>query len=1359
MAWPNPFRRKTANTRDCWGYTFELTDKHLTPEQCEPLKHSYDVLAEKVLDRLNEISPPQSKQLPRGNSQCATTAKNDTYKKDAPEDAPKGSPRDLYAILKEHENSDELLHRFWDDVNTVPSWVDWEQIQRGQDVFYRYGGAMLTGLAYQSLLGGMGAARVVETLARTGGFSTKVARGRLFETTQHILQCTKSLESMQPGGDGFASTIRVRLLHAAVRQRIMKLRAGRPAYYDVEAWGIPINDLDNLATITTFSASLIWMSLPRQGIFVRKQETIDYIALWRYIGYVIGCPDGHFETPGQARRMMEALLLYEIDPSPTSKIMANNIIKSLEGQPPGYTSADFLVASARWLNGNDLCDALGLSRPSTYYWTLIIGQCLFFCVFCYTYRAIPYLDKRKIETLKSVFYEIIVHSKFGLKGQESTFSFKYVPEYSTITEMGECEEEKASFSHVESRNLKAFVIGRFERQANAQYYAAGAGRNKHILNANNSSHSGGAGPRRGSRPTLLKASVSSAAIAGAANEHARQARPLVKSRSQSSSLLELKRPGRPAKGAAGGDDETAQQERSSASANASNSANNSSSNAVQDDDEVAGAIDALRHFRPFHNPELSQPLPEINIAIVGSSSVGKSTFVQCALELPALPESQATERRISIVGDDRIYLVRLLEVPLNEVDIDDDNDDPINWPDTIEDKMMPHVDGVVALYDIQDKSSVEDLPETLSAITKTSIPTVLIANKSDTPPAEREIDPSSFEQAAKRNLGSVPTFQVSDSNPEGHKRGLVTLLNAIVQVSQTSPEEHQRSSSAHRRRAHTNAVRSLSPRIPSAGHSRANSEHTGFVDLKHARVDSKFPAHDQGDRLKVPDDQMGSSFLLEESGSEPATTSSRSSFSGDQDRVPGSSPSSILAESGATFDELVDRLLDQPTSKADLKYTDIFLALYRNFAAPGKLLEAIVQRFDTLEQNASPMIAKSASQLRYLHVLQKWVSGYPGDFAFPKTKRRLQTFATKLSDSRIFAAASREIGLAIDIIAADDDTEWACNDKDSTLLDDPEFNFDSTLSGSTLYDEVTIDNLPKLANQQLLYVEQAQRVASGLHPIPRNPLTKIEWRTLMERPDDLIARELTRMDWIMFSSIRPRDLVRHVSLSKEQKNSCRNLAHVNRMIEHFNQLASWVANYVLLRDKPKHRALMLEKFMRVARKLRELNNYNALGAIIAGVKSTAVHRLAQTRELLPPNVGKDWLKLEILMAPSRSHFAYRLAWENSSTERIPYLPLHRRDLATAEEGNKTFIGDEKDGRINWKKFEIMGDVIVSLQRAQGMPYKNLGGLAGNKEIKELVLDVKLMKDEEELYERSVACEPPGNAAAGSTAKFKEFFRR
>lgn len=84
--------------------------------------------------------------------------------------------------------------------------------------------------------------------------------------------------------------------------------------------------------------------------------------------------------------------------------------------------------------------------------------------------------------------------------------------------------------------------------------------------------------------------------------------------------------------------------------------------------------------------------------------------MQRALELPSLPTSQAAESTLPIDGSD--YLVRLLELPIDELDIDDD--DTINWPDTIEDKMMPKVDGAIALYDVQDKDSIDELPEVLS---------------------------------------------------------------------------------------------------------------------------------------------------------------------------------------------------------------------------------------------------------------------------------------------------------------------------------------------------------------------------------------------------------------------------------------------------------------------------------------------------------------------------------------------------------------------------------------------------------------------------------------------------------------------
>ena len=430
---------------------FEETPDHWSQERIDSLKHSYDKAGEECLEILDRISPPVRSALPRSYSQDQKRSSEDGTKS--------VPPRDLYVLLREHHADDPKLKAFWTEVNTVPAWVDWQQIERGQNVFYRYGGAALTGLAYQSLLGGMGGGRVVETLARTGGFSTKAARRRLFETTQHILQCTKSLESMQPGGDGFASTIRVRLLHAAVRKRILKLAQEKPEYYNVEKWGIPINDIDSIATILTFSATLIWLSFPRQGLWLRQHEIEDYLALWRYVAYVVGCPEGMIETPQKAKALMESLLLHEINPTDMSKVLANNIIKSLHDQPPGYASADMLIASARWLNGDELCDCLGLAHPSLYYKALFAGQCLFFIAVCYTYRSIPPLDRRKVQMLKRVFYAIIVDSNYGLAGTETLFDFKYVPEFSTVTELDSSKQEVPKMRGVEKRNLKSLVVG------------------------------------------------------------------------------------------------------------------------------------------------------------------------------------------------------------------------------------------------------------------------------------------------------------------------------------------------------------------------------------------------------------------------------------------------------------------------------------------------------------------------------------------------------------------------------------------------------------------------------------------------------------------------------------------------------------------------------------------------------------------------------------------------------------------------------------------------------------------------------------------------------------------------------------
>lgn len=384
--------------QSAWGHSFQWSKHHKTYKQYSALKQSFDVLAEESLPLLES-------RVESGNGNG-----------------------DLYQCLAKHHSQEPTLTRLWHEVTTVPDWVDWDQIARGQEVFYRYGLATLVGLAYSGLLGGTGGSgKIAETLSKTGGFSLKVARNRLLETTQFVLQVTESPSSIKPGGAGFAAALRVRLLHARVRRRIVQLAAARPGYYSVEDNGVPINDADCISTIAAFSSMVIWQALPRQGIQLRKQEIADYVALWRLVALYMGTPTDAFATPAAAKAALETALLYEYDPTPTSRALARNIVRALENEPPAYASRSFVEANARWLNGDALSDAMGLARPPLYYWLLVAGQVAIFAAFYRLVREIPALDRMHTASMRRVLWEVVTDARQGGLKRLSVFDFKYVP--------------------------------------------------------------------------------------------------------------------------------------------------------------------------------------------------------------------------------------------------------------------------------------------------------------------------------------------------------------------------------------------------------------------------------------------------------------------------------------------------------------------------------------------------------------------------------------------------------------------------------------------------------------------------------------------------------------------------------------------------------------------------------------------------------------------------------------------------------------------------------------------------------------------------------------------------------------------
>ncbi|KAJ5165618.1 uncharacterized protein N7500_007448 [Penicillium coprophilum] len=396
----------------CWDYSFRWTDLHSSADDLKPLMYRFDSLADECVDRLNKI--PSTDDGPDKRS----------------------FNKDLYGLLRDHAEEDSKLKELWTEINTVPEWVDWDRIQRAQDVFFRYGLPILHALNFESLLGGMGATRAVETLSRTGGFGAKVVRRRLLETLQYLLQVNNSVKGMMPGGDGHVSCVRVRLLHSLVRKRILSLVDQNPEYYDIDKYGTPFNDLDCIGTIITLCSLVVWVGLPRQGIYLSQHETEDYIALWRLVAYYMGTPTDSFESTAKARAMMESLLHSEIDPTETGKILAKNIIIGLENTAPTFASKGFMEAMSRLLNGDQLADELDIPRPSLYYRLLIWGYCFWVMTVSYIVPKVDFLDRIMISLHRRLFYRFILNEKTGL-GKESRFEFKYVPTLDRTTHLGQ----------------------------------------------------------------------------------------------------------------------------------------------------------------------------------------------------------------------------------------------------------------------------------------------------------------------------------------------------------------------------------------------------------------------------------------------------------------------------------------------------------------------------------------------------------------------------------------------------------------------------------------------------------------------------------------------------------------------------------------------------------------------------------------------------------------------------------------------------------------------------------------------------------------------------------------------------------
>lgn len=203
--------------------------------------------------------------------------------------------RALESGLDSVPDAPPALSRYIEALSVRPAWVDDRLLQQGARMCHLGGLTGFQVLRNAALMGGYQASAINRALVLTGALA-RGANRRVAETTKWWMDVTTE-GAMNPGGAGFKSTLRVRLMHALVRRRVREL-----PQWDFAELGEPVNQCDMLATYLGFCVVFL-LGQRVMGVPIRRDEARAVMHLWRYVGWLMGLEERYLLDDEMAGRV------------------------------------------------------------------------------------------------------------------------------------------------------------------------------------------------------------------------------------------------------------------------------------------------------------------------------------------------------------------------------------------------------------------------------------------------------------------------------------------------------------------------------------------------------------------------------------------------------------------------------------------------------------------------------------------------------------------------------------------------------------------------------------------------------------------------------------------------------------------------------------------------------------------------------------------------------------------------------------------------------------------------------------------------------------------------------------------------
>lgn len=379
---------------------------------------------------------------------------------------------------------------------------------------------------------------------------------------------------------------------------------------------------------------------------------------------------------------------------------------------------------------------------------------------------------------------------------------------------------------------------------------------------------------------------------------------------------------------------------------------------------------------------------------------------------------------------------------------------------------------------------------------------------------------------------------------------------------------------------------------------------------------------------------------------------------------------------GGSLNAIVERLTSHDSTPDSSFVTMVYLT-FRLFATPKEFAEALVHRFEYIEESAK--IAQPV-RLRVSNVVKGWLEGHwRHDCDEPVIP--FLTHFVKHKVQEVSLTASNRLMELINVVRT----------THGPAIPRVISSMGKTNTVSTSQDDSNQSiPAPVLSKGQLNALKTWKMTGAGIALVDFDPLE--------------LARQITIKTSTIFCSVLPEELL-GCEFTKQSNSLAVNLRALTQLSTDLNNL---VIESILILEDTKKRAALIKHWIKVASKCLELHNYESFMTINASLNTTSVLRLRKTWELLGQKTRSMHEHHTEICSHEKNYARLRKRFENAALPCLPYVGIYRTDLIFTDQGNPATrimqTGHGPVSVINLAKHARTAEIISDLQRFQ-IPYK------------------------------------------------------